>query len=573
MVRSSIQCFLVVSFMTTILATQLIAKYSALQPVNTSSPQETFKTFMDAMNEYKKGLGTGDKKQMGRIEVAVRTLDLEFLPPVLHREKGRQAAVFLKEVIDRLEGVDPDSMPTTDEVSLYRVGGTDIVIQKKVEGSRATEFLFSQSTVTRADDFYQAVKELPYQPGSGGGASYKEPWVEKHIPLWSKREFLGLLNWQWIGIFLAIFLGLFAKKIAHLLLKNFRKLLEKSAFIHWDEKVLEALEPAGGLFVASTFWFFAINVLQLEGVPLQMLTFVVQVLFSYSIIWALYRVSDLLTVYLRYFAAKSDSPLDDQLVPLLSKALRLFIVVFGVLIAIQNLGVNVMSLIAGLGLGGLAFALAAKDTAANLFGSITILWDKPFKVGDWIILDAIEGTVEEIGFRSTRIRTFYDSQVSIPNANMANANVDNMGRRKYRRVKTTLGITYNTPSDKLEAFLEGIKQIILANPDTRKDYFHVVFSGYGSSSLDILLYFFLKVPDWPRELVGRQNVFLEILRLAESLGVSFAFPSTSLYVEQAAPDPTQDHRTGEALKTQALEFGKGGKLSNPNGLGIFDPPY
>ena len=140
----------------------------------------------------------------------------------------------------------------------------------------------------------------------------------------------------------------------------------------------------------------------------------------------------------------------------------------GILIVLQNMGVNVFSLLAGLGLGGLAFALAAKDTAANLFGSIMILTDRPFKIGDWVKMDGVEGTVEEIGFRSTRVRTFYNSLITIPNATIANVQIDNLGVRQYRRTTATLGVTYDTSMEKMNQFVEGIRKIIEGNADKIK---------------------------------------------------------------------------------------------------------
>lgn len=217
---------------------------------------------------------------------------------------------------------------------------------------------------------------------------------------------------------------------------------------------------------------------------------------------------------------------------LFRKTFSFLIFIVGGLVIIQNLGYNVTSILAGLGLGGLAIALAAKDTLSNIFGSLVILFDRPFVVGDWIQFDQVEGTVESIGFRSTQIKTFYDSVISIPNFTIANAQIDNMGKRKFRRTRFTLGVTYSTPPEKIKAFVKGIKDIIHAHPKTKKDYHQVSFSGYADSSLNIFINFFLKVSNWDEELQFRQEVFLEILKLAQQIEVEFAFPSQSLYIEK-----------------------------------------
>jgi MscS family membrane protein len=164
----------------------------------------------------------------------------------------------------------------------------------------------------------------------------------------------------------------------------------------------------------------------------------------------------------------------------------------------------------------------------------------------------------------------------VPNSLVATAGVDNMGLREYRRVYTTLGITYDTPPETIEAFLEGIKNIIKANPHTRKDYFHAVFNDFGNSALEIMLYFFLSVPDWSNELVERQNVLLEIVRLAEELGVEFAFPTQTLHVEtfpEKTPTRTTPEPDPDRLAEAAKRFGRDGSAARPAGSGLFTPPF
>ena len=184
-------------------------------------------------------------------------------------------------------------------------------------------------------------------------------------------------------------------------------------------------------------------------------------------------------------------------------------------------------------------ALASKDSISNFFGSVTVLVDRPFEIGDWVIAEGIEGTVESVGFRSTRIRTFYNSVITLPNSRLTTTVVDNMGRRRYRRVKTVIGVQYNTTPDQIDAFCEGIRELIRRNSCTRKDYFHVYFNNFSESSLDIMLYFFLRVPDWSTELRERHRLFTEILRLAHELKISFAFPTRTLHMhpEQELPSP------------------------------------
>ena len=195
---------------------------------------------------------------------------------------------------------------------------------------------------------------------------------------------------------------------------------------------------------------------------------------------------------------------------------------------------NVASVLAGLGIGGLAVALAAKDTIANFFGSIMIFVDRPFSIGDWVKIEDVEGKVEEVGFRSTRIRTLADSVVTVPNARCMEAKIDNFGVRRYRRLQATLSLTYDTSFERLQAFVEGVRAIVAANDKTEKDKAEVHFAAFGASSLDVTLHCYLEAKTWTEELRGRHDLFLEILRLADALGVRFAFPTRTVHVETLA---------------------------------------
>ncbi len=258
-----------------------------------------------------------------------------------------------------------------------------------------------------------------------------------------------------------------------------------------------------------------------------------------AVILVAYRAIDIGMDVMARRALETETMLDDSLVPLLRTTMRLFVTAVGLLFVLQNLDINVSSLVAGLGLGGLAIALAAQDTVRNVLAGATIFADKPFEVGDWVIVDGVEGTVETVGFRSTRVRTFYNSLVSVPNGNLMNAGIDNMGQRRWRRYKTTLGVGYHTTPDQMQAFVEGIRAIIRANPGMRQDYYIVEFHGFGANSLDVLVYCFMDAADWNEELRTRHVLNLDIMRLAEALQVDFAFPTQTLHIAAMPGQPQQ----------------------------------
>ncbi len=256
------------------------------------------------------------------------------------------------------------------------------------------------------------------------------------------------------------------------------------------------------------------------------------VIFIYFLISVVFVFIDGLSIYIEEWASKTKSPVDDQLSIILKKALKITVVVIAVMFLIQNLGYSISGLVASLGLGGLTIAMAAKDAVSNFFGSLIIVFDSPFKVGDWIKAGGIEGVVEELGFRSTKIRTFEKSLVTVPNSIVANTSIENFTIRDRRRIKFTLGIEYRTPVDKIEKIVEGIKQLIETNEGILTDFYLVNFNSLSSSSLDIFVYCFTNTTVWADYMKIREQFLVDILKLCEKEGVGIAFPSQSVYIEK-----------------------------------------
>jgi MscS family membrane protein len=427
----------------------------------------------------------------------------------------------------------------------------DVVIVKK-DG----RWMFSAGTVGRIDALY---------------ADTIPPMLERvlsALPAWMHSTIGPIKVWQIFGVFLLIAIALILQKIVVYTISTYVRRFAGRVKVRWiDNAAGRVGRPIGGLAMAGVFyglfpWLqFSVRVSQAARVA-------TQVLAVFSLVWLGYRMIDVLTDWLGEKATGTDTKLDDQLVPMLRKVLKVFAVVIGGIFILQNLDVNVGSLLAGLGLGGLAFALAARDSIANIFGSLVIFIDKPFQIGDWIVIGDVEGVVEEVGFRTTRVRTFYNSQVTVPNAQMTNVSIDNYGRRQYRRYKTTLGLTYDTTPEKVQAFCEGVRAIISGLPGMRRDAYFVEFREFGPSSLDIFVYCFMSVADWGEELRTRTVLNLEILRLAQELGVSFAFPTRTLHLETRAEEseiPPHKPMTNADLVAAIDAFGPAGQLARPHG--------
>lgn len=390
-----------------------------------------------------------------------------------------------------------------------------------------------------------------------------------HLPSWLRGTLLGIQAWQYLALGLLIILGLVVYKVVNLVVAaRIRKLAERFGQ-QWASNVIAVLSsPLAALILGMILWL-SYPILRLPVQASIVLSLAARTLIIFSIVWAAYRLVDVVAEVFADKARETETKLDDQLVPLLRKSSKVLVVVAGALLVLQNLNVNVASLLAGLGIGGLAFAFAAKDTLANFFGSVMIFLDNPFQIGDWIVVDGTEGVVEEVGFRSTRIRTFYNSLIVIPNSKFTDRPIDNYGARRYRRIFTTLNLTYDTTPEQMQAFVEGVRAIIKANPNTRKDYYEVHMSGFGAHSLDVMLYFFFEVPTWSDELRERHNVFLEVMRLAKDLGVEFAFPTTTMHVEAlAAPGRARrvpHARPATELGEVVLSYGPGGTRARPAG--------
>lgn len=347
-----------------------------------------------------------------------------------------------------------------------------------------------------------------------------------------ERTIGGIALWQllYVGVLLiaALLVGLIAQK---LLAEQMFRLAERLR-ISLDANALGATRWPLTWFAAGAVLVAGLPEAQLGVRTSQVLIFLANVLLSVSAVLVASRLIDVGAHFFARRATTTESKLDDQVIPLVSRAVKTATWTLGGVFIVQNMGVDVGSLIAGVGIGGLAIALAAKDTAANVFGSLTIFTDRPFQIGDWVVLGgSVEGVVEEVGFRSTRVRTFYGSVISVPNAKVANETIDNMGQRKHRRVKAMLGLNYDTPPETVQGFVEDIRAHLESNPAVAEGAREVHLASMGSSSLDVMLYFFLDVPGWTQELDERAMIYMEIMRIAKRRGVSFAFPSQSIYVE------------------------------------------
>jgi MscS family membrane protein len=492
-------------------------------PAEFSSPRATMRTFLESFQ------GDGEPD----LDRAATCLDLGALPAALRRVRGRELALDLKEVLDRTAYIQLDTLSEESDAapwSLLVPGSGRVVLAPGEDGL----WRFNRDTVERLNQLHQAVQSRQVVQGV---TEVERPftvseWLRQQVPSGMRGRILFLETWQWLGLLILILLGVILDRMVVALLQGPVLRLLKRTFTSVDsELVHKSLKPAGALAMVVVWWI-GIGWLGLPVTVLRWYGGLVEVVVILTAALTLYRMVDVFSDIFAKRAEATENRFDDLLVPLIRKSLKILIAAISLALVAETFDRDFTGLLAGLGLGGLAFALAAKDTAGNLFGSVTVLLDRPFQVGDWVKVGDVEGTVEELGFRSTRIRTFYNSKITLPNANLTNASVDNLGDRAYRRWSTRLGIAYATPPETIDAFCEGIRELIRTHPYTRKDYFHVYFNEFGADSLQILLYVFFVTPDWATELRERHRLAVDIMRLAAEMGVEFAFPTQTLFLRQ-----------------------------------------
>ncbi len=352
---------------------------------------------------------------------------------------------------------------------------------------------------------------------------------------WMHHSLLSIQVSHWLAAVAALFVTVVAQRY---LLVSFHRLAQTIANrteTRIDNMMLEAAEKPANWLILIIGLMLSLHLLAPDATQFPLIEPLFQLGRAITVIiggWFLWRLIGAMAAYLRDRARQTESPLDDQLIPFIAKTLRLLLIITGVLMVAQNLGYSISGLIASLGIGGIAVAMAAKDTLANVFGSIMILVDRPFTVGDWIKTSEFEGVVEEVGFRSTHIRTFGKTLVNVPNSRLANMVIDNIDARPKRRIKMRIGITYDTSTAKMEQAIIGIERILKAHPGVNQDYSLVKFDNFDDSALSIFLYYFSASTVWEEYLQVRQEVNLQIMQLLESLDIEFAFPSRTVYLHQ-----------------------------------------
>ena len=326
------------------------------------------------------------------------------------------------------------------------------------------------------------------------------------------------------GIFIirSIFFSIVLKKIDKLLANTKHTLLTTT---------IDSIKAPINLF------FFALAILaslQMLNMPDNLSNFL-QKIFNSTVIavifWIFYCFSSFVGYWFTRVVSKSAANIRQDISHFIETIYKIFVLFMVFVIILQEWGYNINGIIASLGIGGLAFALAAKDTAANIFGYLIVFTESPFEIGDWIGIDNLEGTVEEINIRSTKIRTFGQSLITLPNAVLTNSSIENFSKMGKRRIKMHLGLTYSTSVAQMQAVTTQIKAMLMGHEDIDKGTVFVYFTDFDDSSLNIFCYFFTITTNWGEYLSVREAVNFRIMQIVADNEAHFAFPSRSIYVE------------------------------------------
>ena len=335
---------------------------------------------------------------------------------------------------------------------------------------------------------------------------------------------------QWIAATLVFFLILGFRKIFTSIIMGTLQKLAKYTNNYYDDRVISALKrPIRFTFVLVAIHLFFLIIFK----ETQTIKNILNTLVVYNIFWAILAITEALRGLSHQFAGRFSSDLSKEVGNFILTILKILIVGVGLGAMLQVWGINVTALVASLGIGGLAFALAAKDAASNLFGSFSLLADKSIRIGEWIKVNGVEGTVEDIGMRTTKIRSFGKSLITVPNQIVANNPIENFSRRGVRRIKMRIGLTYSTSSEQMVKIVEEIKYMLHNHEHiSQQETLLVNFESFGDSALNVFVYTFTSTTNWEKYLDIREDVHLKIMYIVEENDSGFAFPSQSIYVEE-----------------------------------------
>lgn len=524
---------------------------SDIKAADTSSPRDTLRSFIEACNELHEHItsspGYYDRSNPEHVAIAERVLDCiddSELPAFARTDGAGEAAVCLKEILDRVELPPWDQIPDLEEIvaaggreelPVYRIPDTRITIALVEQGPRRLEYLFSPGTLDRAPGYFQSIAANPYRTEGTPISKDLYRWylsAPGHPALASVVDKLpenmrlgrtwGLANWKWPGLFVTLLVGLALMALifrAHSALTH--RAREKSLYRYW----LTIVFPIAAILIPLAVKYVGYRYLTIRGTPLYILEFTCELTALVAATLVIVAASNRIAASIIASPHVNPAGLNAQLIRIMAKLASLVVAVILFLVQGQYLGIPIATLLASAGVGGIAVALAAQNTLKTLFGTLMILSDKPFRVGDRIVFKQYDGVVEDIGIRLTSIRLLSGPQVTIPNDQLAENDIENVSRRPYIRRVGEIHIPLDTPCEKVEQAVAIIRDELQDHEGLDPNYpGRVFFHEFTPGSFSIQFTYWYTPPDrWKfREFSEKLN--FEIFRKFEALGIQFSLP-------------------------------------------------
>ena len=445
-------------------------------------------------------------------------------------EDPETTALHLKQILDaRGLYIDFDQVPTDPDYKNARDEHKWIVndrLPRVYMVKLGERWLFSPETV-------EAVPSLYADSFSGLARALRSALP----PPFHRSLILGLMGWQLVLFGVLVLASFVVGRVAHSVLEKQVVRVARRLKLAISQDLVSRLKTPLTWAAMGAVFLLGVPDLQLGARSAAALNLLAQAALSVAIMVVFLRLADMVSDLWKIKAEETDTKLDDQLIPLANRAVKIVIWALGLLSILDNLGVDVTSLLAGVTISGLAVALAAKDTVENLFGSVMIFVDRPFQIDDYIEVGGVGGTVVEVGFRSTRLKTSVGSIVTIPNGSIASTKVDNLGLRKARRMRFNLGFTYAATREQINEFCTRAHAILEAD-ERIVDGHEVAMVNFGDSAIEVMVHAFVHELGWSNDLVVNHEIRMRIWELVDEVGLSFAFPSQSLYVESLPASST-----------------------------------
>jgi MscS family membrane protein len=558
---------------TLVIAPQTLADdefVSPLEPADTSSPRATLKSFRSNFNrtwrDYYQYRRPEDVDRASQLRV-LRTLDISKLPPVQARRLAAEASLLLNEVLDKIKLPPWEEIPDADamgalpagEPRRWEVPGTEITIERIPDGPRQGEYLISANSVRRAHEFYNRARNMPYQPGAmenfyeeviTEGGSWIPLKLTKAFPDWANKVVVGQAIWKWFamaltaGIWLAIVY--FLRRVStprdeepHYWLRFFLTL---------------AILP----LTRGMRWFIDQQLL-IVGTVFEVIDTAIVILYFFVAAAAILNLGAAVASSLIASPRIDKDSIDANLIAVGARTVAWLFAILLLAKGASELGVPLAAVVTSLGVGGLAFAMAARPTLENLIAGVTLYLDKPVRVGEFCQYNDVLGTVERIGLRSTRIRRWGGNVLSIPNSQFAELQLDNYNDARYIWIRQRLRLRYETTPDQVKFILAKLREMLFSHPKILLPRVRLI--GFYEDALKIEILAYTDTGVWAEWHAIREDVFLRVLQIVEASGTRLALPSQTTYF---ARDDGVDDEKKRAAEEQVHEWTEKGELPFPN---------